>query len=165
MLDHFSIPAEKRLDLYRQILYCSDYDVSSMFICLAIVFLTLIDGECSFSSLKKSCRKTHHGHIPGWQCQDSSGSNCERIVGREHELSFSHMNWQNLAPLSTDLKFIESLYRVLDSCIVNTRPWPKTYAPLDGNNITAFSIKRCIHFWWRSCMYFGLFLQFWHEMV
>jgi len=42
MLDHFSIPAEKRLDLNRQILYCSDYDVSSMFICLAIVFLTLI---------------------------------------------------------------------------------------------------------------------------
>jgi len=29
--------------------------------------------------------------IPEGQCQDLSGSNCERIVGREHEDSFSHM--------------------------------------------------------------------------
>jgi len=26
------------------------------------------------------------------ECQDSSGSNWERMVGREHEESFSHMN-------------------------------------------------------------------------
>jgi len=29
--------------------------------------------------------------IPEGLCQDSSGSNCERIVGREHDDSFSHM--------------------------------------------------------------------------
>jgi len=43
---------------------------------------------CSFSFLKKPCIKMYHGHIPGWQCQDSSGSNCERIVEREHEETF-----------------------------------------------------------------------------
>jgi len=53
--------------------YCSDY-VSS--ICLATVLLTLINGVCG---------KTHHAYVPGWQCQDSSGSNWERVVGREHE--------------------------------------------------------------------------------
>jgi len=58
--------------------YCCDYYV----IYLATVLLTLIDGVCCFSFLKQSYRKTHHSHIPGWQCQGSSGSNCERMVGR-----------------------------------------------------------------------------------
>jgi len=65
-----------------------------------------------FSFHKQPCRKTQHGHIPGWQCQDSSGSSCERMVVRERDKSF--------------LQLIESLWdvrrlnRVLDSCIVNT---------------------------------------------
>jgi len=40
---------------------------------------------CCFSFLKQPWRKTHHGHISAWQCQDSSGSNCKRMVGRENE--------------------------------------------------------------------------------
>jgi len=56
---------------------------------LATVLLTLFDGECSFSFLKQPCRTTYHGHIPGGQCQDSSGSNCDES-----------------APLSSDLKCI-----------------------------------------------------------
>jgi len=59
---------------------------------LATVLLTLIDGVCGFSFLDHTCRKTLHGHIPGWQCQDSSGSNWERMVGRDYEETFSHMN-------------------------------------------------------------------------
>jgi len=31
-----------------------------------------IDGVCSFSFLKQPCRKTHHGHVSGWWCYDSS---------------------------------------------------------------------------------------------
>jgi len=50
--------------------------------CLTTVLLTLIDGVCSFSFLKQPCRKRHHGHIPGLQRQDSSGSNWERMVGK-----------------------------------------------------------------------------------
>jgi len=47
----------------------SDYCVSSI-LYLATVLLTLTDGVCSFSFLKQACRKTHHGHNPGWKCQD-----------------------------------------------------------------------------------------------
>jgi len=35
--------------------------------------------------------------------------------------TFSHMNW----PLWVFGMCWRRLYRVLDSCIVNTRPWPK----------------------------------------
>jgi len=55
-------------------------------------FLTLIDGVCT-TIIKQPCRNTHHGHIPGWQCQDSSGSNCERMVGRE---SRPYIDWMSL---------------------------------------------------------------------
>jgi len=66
------------------------------------------------------------------------------MVGREHE-GFT----DELAPLSPDVQFIESLWDVLD-CTVNTRSGSKTNAPLDGNNITTFSsIKRCVNFWTR----------------
>jgi len=79
---------------------------------------------------------SNHGHIPGWQYQDSLGSNCERMVGREHKEYFSH----EFVPLNPDLKFIESLWDVLeetllDSCIVNTRSWPKMYALLMEINV------------------------------
>ena len=69
---------------------------------------------------KHPCRKTHHGHIPGWQSQDSSGSNCERMVGREHEESFSLMNChQTLNSLKVFGMCWRRLYRELDSCIDN----------------------------------------------
>jgi len=79
---------------------------------------------------------SNHGHIPGWQYQDSLGSNCERMVGREHKEYFSH----EFVPLNPDLKFIESLWDVLeetllDSCIVNTSSWPKMYALLMEINV------------------------------
>jgi len=79
---------------------------------LATVILTLIDEVGSFPFLKP-CRKTHHGHIPGWQWQDSSGSNCERMVGREHEESFPQMNW-----LRPDFKFIASVWDVLEETLL-----------------------------------------------
>jgi len=31
----------------------------------------------------------HHDHIPNPGCQDSSGSDCERMVGRENEESLA----------------------------------------------------------------------------
>ena len=31
-----------------------------------------------------------HGHIPRWQCQDSSGSNCERVVQVAWDIMFTH---------------------------------------------------------------------------
>jgi len=46
--------------------------------------------------------KTHHVHIPGGQCQHSSGSDCEGMVE------------ESLSPLSPDLKFIESVWDVLE---------------------------------------------------
>jgi len=51
-----------------------------------------------------------------------SGSNWERMVGREHEESFSHMNWHLLVQTLNSWKVFgmswSRLYRVLDSCIV-----------------------------------------------
>ena len=31
-----------------------------------------------------------HGHIPRWQCQDSSGSDCERVVQGTWDIIFTH---------------------------------------------------------------------------
>jgi len=92
--------------------------------CLVTVFLTLIDGVCSLPFLKQPW-KTHHVHISGWQSQDSSGSNCERMVIRELVESFSHMNWHLWVQTLNSLKVFgvcwSRLYRVYNSCIVNTR--------------------------------------------
>jgi len=79
------------------------------------------DEVCSFSFLKHPCRKTHHGHIPGWRCQDSSSCKVQTL----NSLKVFGMCWR-------------SLYRVLDSYIANTRSWFKIDEPLDGNNITTF---------------------------
>ena len=81
------------------------------------------------------------GHIPGCQCQDSSGSSCERVehedtwVSGEHEESFSRMNW----PQSW-LYPIKSLWDVQEKTEVMVwlfwhkyKSWPKMYATLDGN--------------------------------
>jgi len=47
------------------------------------------------------------------------------MVGRKHEESFSHMIWHILVQTLNSLKVFgmcwRRLYRVLDSCIVNTR--------------------------------------------
>jgi len=45
-------------------------------ICLATVFLILIDGVWLYSFNKQHYGCAHHGHIPGQRCLDSSGSNC-----------------------------------------------------------------------------------------
>ena len=42
------------------------------------------------------------GHIPRWQCQDSSGSNCERVVQGAWDIIFTHglaTTVQTLTPL------------------------------------------------------------------
>jgi len=98
-----------------------------------------------FSFLKQPCRKTH-GHIPGWQCQDSSGLDCDYDYIRYYFHSWIGTSrpygslWDGAGGDIT--------YRVLDSCIDNTRSWAKTY----GINLTMFiSIKSCIHFWSGSC--------------
>lgn len=102
--------------------------------------------QTAFNFFKELCR---NGHIPGWQCQDSSGSNCERMVGREKEEWFSHTNghlWiQTLHSVKVFGMCWRRLYRVLDSCIVNIGSWPKMDASLDGNNITkCFLAGQCI---------------------
>ncbi len=59
---------------------------------------------------------------------------------REHEELFSHMNWHLWVLTLTSVKVFgmrwRRFYTVPDPCIVNTRSWPKIYAPLNGNNIT-----------------------------
>jgi len=115
---------------------------------LATVILTPIDEVGSFPFLKP-CRKTHHGHIPGWQWQDSSGSNFDKWLGGSMKNHFH--KWigcvQTLNSLQVFGMCWRRLYRVLNSCIVNTRSWPKNDAPLDGNKCSdVFSIKRCIDF-------------------
>jgi len=101
--------------------------------------------------------KTHHDdHIPGWPCQNSSGSNCERMVGREHDESFSHMNQLLNSVKVFGMCWRRLFCRVLDSCIVNTRSWPKKMdAPLDGNNVTFISNNSCHghHGIWPVCVF------------
>jgi len=53
------------------------------------------DGVCSFSFLKQTCRETHHGHIPGGQCQNSSniyapldGNKCCDVISIKRCISF-----------------------------------------------------------------------------
>jgi len=66
--------------------YCSDYCVTSMLYVWIQFFKPQLMECVAFYILKQLRRKkTHHGRFPGCQCQDSSGSNCERMVGREHE--------------------------------------------------------------------------------
>jgi len=121
---------------------CSDYYVSI----ITTVLLTLIDG-LSFSFLKHPCRKTHHGHIP---VKIHQGQRVKEWLERRMKNHFH--TWISSSESRTySLKVFgmcwRRLYRVLDSCIVNTRSSPKMYAPPDGNNITTFiSIKRCIPF-------------------
>jgi len=83
---------------------------------------------------------------------DSSGSDCVRMVGRNMKNHFHSwiMNWllwvQSLHSLRVFRMCWRRLYRVLDSCIVNTRSWPKVDAPLDGNKCCDdISIKMCTH--------------------
>jgi len=73
-----------------------------------------MDGVCRFYFLK-------HGHIPGWQCQDSSGSNCVRMVGRSMK-NHSH-SWIG----SFESETLNSLMHIL----------------IKSNITTFISIKRC----------------------
>ena len=81
-----------------------------------------------------------HGHVPRWQCQDSSGSNCERAVQ-------GTWDWP---PQSPDLNPTENLWNA-------TRSWWKIDATLDGNKCW----KRC-H---RSTTYTVTFLYARHKNV
>jgi len=70
-------------------------------------------------------RKTHHGHIPGWQCQDSSDSKLKDRLWGAWRIVFTHKS-APLSPILNSLKvFGMCFYRVLDSCILITRSWPK----------------------------------------
>ena len=56
---------------------------------------------------------------------------------REHEESFSHMDWPPQSPDFTPLKVFgmwwKSLKKWFDSPVINTKSQPKINATLDGN--------------------------------
>ena len=78
-----------------------------------------------------------HGHIPRWQCQDSSGSNCERLVQGAWDIIFIHglattesrpePHWESLGCSG------EGWVQRSDSTIINARSVWKINATLDGN--------------------------------
>ena len=78
-----------------------------------------------------------HGHIPRWQCQDSSGSNCERVVQGAWDIIFTHglattesrplPHWESLGCAG------EGFAQWSNSPIIKTRSWRKMNATLDGN--------------------------------
>jgi len=79
-----------------------------------------------FSFSKQPC-KTYHGHIPVWQCQDSSGSNCERMTRGEH----------GVQTLNSEKVFGNALEQTLQST------WLLFYY---------LSIKKCVNFGSRFCL-------------
>jgi len=101
---------------------CSDYYVSI----ITTVLLTLIDG-LSFSFLKHPCRKTHHGHIP---VKIHQGQRVKEWLERRMKNHFhTWIGSSESRPYSLKVFGMcwRRLYRVLDSCIVNTRSSPKMY--------------------------------------
>ena len=87
------------------------------------------------------------GHIPGQQCQDSSGSSCERV---EHEDTWvsgsmrSHFHtW--IGHHFTPLKFIEMCWKRLkewfDSPVINTKSRPKINA-MEKNIVTLHKVVK-----------------------
>jgi len=117
---------------------------------LATVLLTLTDGVCGFSFLNHVGRhimaifqdynvKIHQAQIVKEWLRGSVKNHFHTWIGT---------SWvQTLNSLKVFGMFWRRLNRVLDSCIVNTRSWPKFDAPLNGNNIPTFiSIKKCTNF-------------------
>ena len=53
-----------------------------------------------------------HGHIPRWQCQGSSDSNCERMVQGALDI-ISHIDWLPQSPVLTPLRIFGVCWRRL----------------------------------------------------
>ena len=69
-----------------------------------------------------------HGHIPRWQCQDSSGSDCERVVQGVWDIIFTHELANTIFWM-----FWRRLYAAADSPMINARSWRKMYVTLNRN--------------------------------
>ena len=100
-----------------------------------IYWMTRLSHQCIFSF------RVYSRHIPGWQCQDSSGSTCERVEHEDTWVSGSHFNtyfntWICHHRVLT-LKVLGMCWKRLkeefDSPVINKKSGPKINATLDGN--------------------------------